>query len=75
MTVPGKLAAALRDLLEEPGRPRHMGEQARQHCLAHFSQDRVVDQILDYYRFVVRHQRSRHPRLAATPRLSAAVSH
>jgi glycosyltransferase involved in cell wall biosynthesis len=75
MTAPGKLAAALRDLLEEPGRPRHMGEQARQHCLAHFSQDRVVDQILDYYRFVVRHQRSRHPRLAATPRLSAAVSH
>ena len=52
MAVPGSLAAALGSLLGDAGRRRVLGDLARQHCLENFAQDRVVDSILDYYRFV-----------------------
>jgi glycosyltransferase involved in cell wall biosynthesis len=58
MKAPGALVKALRTLLCDPERRRSLGEQARQHCLENFSRDRVVDQILDYYRFVRTHDRS-----------------
>jgi glycosyltransferase involved in cell wall biosynthesis len=58
MAVPGALAAALQNLLREAERRGQLGARARQHCVEHFSRDRVVDQILDYYRFVLTHDRS-----------------
>src|SRR5439155_9558231 len=58
MATPGSLAAALQRLLGDPEGRRNLGTRARQHCLEHFSQDRVVDRILNYYRFVLAHDRS-----------------
>jgi glycosyltransferase involved in cell wall biosynthesis len=49
MTAPGGLAAALRDLLADRGRRAEMGRAAREHCLANFSKDAVVDRIVAYY--------------------------
>jgi len=54
MSVSGSLAAALKTLLDDANRRRTCGEQARQHCRESFSQDQVVDQIVDYYQFVLR---------------------
>jgi glycosyltransferase involved in cell wall biosynthesis len=58
MAEPGALVAALRTLFHDPNRRRICGERARQHCLESFSQDRVVNQIVDYYRFVQGHNQS-----------------
>jgi glycosyltransferase involved in cell wall biosynthesis len=57
MAAPGVLAAALHDLVLDPVALRTLGGHARQHCLDHFGRDRVVDQILNYYRFVLTHDR------------------
>lgn len=54
MAEPHQLAAELERLHADPAQRRRLGEQARQHCLANFSRQRVVDQIVDYYRFVLR---------------------
>jgi hypothetical protein len=35
-----------------------MARQARQYCIDHFSVDRVVEQMLEYYHFVYRHNRT-----------------
>ncbi len=58
MSVSGSLAAALKTLFDDANRRRTCGEQARQHCLESFSQDQVVDQIVDYYQFVLGNSRS-----------------
>jgi 1,2-diacylglycerol 3-alpha-glucosyltransferase len=58
MAAPGALAAALQPLLCHHAERRRLGALARVHCVEHFSRDRVVDQILDYYRFVRGHGRS-----------------
>jgi glycosyltransferase involved in cell wall biosynthesis len=52
MAAPGDLAAALVGLLADPARRGEMGRAARAHCLANFSRDAVVDQILAYYQQV-----------------------
>ena len=65
MSVSGALAAALKTLIDDADRRRTCGEQARQHCFASFSQDQVVDQIVDYYRFVLEHGGS-HPAVNPT---------
>jgi len=52
LEVPGSLASALACLLEDPAALARRGLASRRHCLAHFERDRVVDQIIDYYRFV-----------------------
>jgi len=57
MATPGALAAALHRLLVDSETRRDLGTRARQHCLEHFSRDRVVDRILDYYRFVLMRNR------------------
>jgi glycosyltransferase involved in cell wall biosynthesis len=57
MTAPGALAAALRRHLEDPGLPDTLAHKARQYCVQNFSTQRVVDQILEYYRFVLWHDR------------------
>jgi phosphatidylinositol alpha-mannosyltransferase len=53
MAAPGALASALDRLLGDPGRRQEMGARGRSHCVESFGRDRVVDQILDYYRRVV----------------------
>jgi 1,2-diacylglycerol 3-alpha-glucosyltransferase len=58
MSTSGALATALQRLLREPHRRLQLGNRARNHCLDHFSQDRVVDQLLNYYDFVHKHGRS-----------------
>lgn len=63
MASPGALATALCRLLQDGHRRGRLGERARQHCLEHFSRDRVVDQILEYYQFVVAHGRPGGARL------------
>jgi glycosyltransferase involved in cell wall biosynthesis len=52
MAAPGELAAALGELLADHARRTALGTAAREHCLANFSRDRVVDQILAHYRRV-----------------------
>lgn len=53
MATAGSLAGAMRALITDPGRRATLGALAREHCLATFSRDRVVDQIIDYYRRVL----------------------
>jgi glycosyltransferase involved in cell wall biosynthesis len=53
MTAAGALAATFERLLRSPEERRRLSELARQHCLAHFSRDAVVDQILEYYGAVI----------------------
>jgi glycosyltransferase involved in cell wall biosynthesis len=53
MAAAGELASALNALLTDPARRVATGAAARDHCLANFSRDRVVDAILAYYRRVV----------------------
>jgi glycosyltransferase involved in cell wall biosynthesis len=53
MAAPGALAGAMRELVSNASLRATLGMQARQHCLAHFSKDNVVHQILNYYRFVL----------------------
>jgi glycosyltransferase involved in cell wall biosynthesis len=57
MATPGVLADALQGLLRQGTRRQRLGELARQHCLEDFGRDRVVDQILDYYQFILSHDR------------------
>lgn len=52
MAAPGELASALGELLAAPARRATTGRAARDHCLANFSRDAVVDSILAYYRLV-----------------------
>lgn len=54
MAAPGELAAALGELLSDASGRTATGRAAREHCLANFSRDAVVDQILAYYRRVAR---------------------
>jgi glycosyltransferase involved in cell wall biosynthesis len=70
MARPGALAAALEPLLGDPPRRRRLGAQARWRCLEHFSEGPVVDQILDYYRFVLGPNR---PGPSAAPPASVAA--
>lgn len=53
MDRPGALAERLAEWLTTPETIATLGGRAREHCLANFSQDRVVDQMLEYYRFVM----------------------
>ncbi len=48
----GALQTALSQLVPDHSRRYQLGQQARGHCLEHFSRDRVIDQILAYYRVV-----------------------
>ena len=57
--APGALADGLRGVLTEAGLRRDLGARARAHCRATFGVDRVVVQILDYYRFVATRARRR----------------
>src|SRR5207249_4899153 len=52
------LATALGSLITDPERCKQLGLLARDHFLAHFSRDRVVDQVLAYYQFVHTHGRA-----------------
>jgi glycosyltransferase involved in cell wall biosynthesis len=51
----GGWAEAVAPLLRTPTQRAALGQQARAHCLQHFSRDRVVAQILDYYNSVLGH--------------------
>jgi len=86
MTAPGVMTATLvRFLTDRPTRQR-VGQWARAHCLRRFSRDTVVDQILDYYRFVLADGRgdsrqaaprvlSKVPTASAVPSSHAEVIH
>lgn len=52
MAAPGALADALAGLLAGRDRRLGTGAAARDHCLANFSRDAVVDRILEYYQEV-----------------------
>jgi glycosyltransferase involved in cell wall biosynthesis len=54
MTLKGALAAAWSDLIQHPEDRHQMGNAAREFCEHNFGKDRVVDQILAYYDFVLR---------------------
>jgi 1,2-diacylglycerol 3-alpha-glucosyltransferase len=53
MERPGALAEALETLVSDDTRRKDLGQKARHHCVEHFSRDVVIDQYLDYYRFVL----------------------
>ena len=70
MEAAGALASALARLLEDPTALARRGLASRRHCLANFDRDRVVDQVLDYYRFV-----GARGRRAAAPDSQATAEH
>jgi glycosyltransferase involved in cell wall biosynthesis len=49
----GNLAEAFQTLLSDRQLLKTLGTEARQHCVEKFSRDVVIDQYLDYYRFVL----------------------
>jgi glycosyltransferase involved in cell wall biosynthesis len=55
MAERGALAEALAQLVSNNEQQRQLGERAHQYCVAQFSHTPVVNQILEYYRFVVAH--------------------
>jgi 1,2-diacylglycerol 3-alpha-glucosyltransferase len=55
MASTGELAATLAALLGNADRRAVLGAQAREHCVAEFGRDRVIDRLLEYYRFVLAH--------------------
>ena len=57
LSVPGNLATAMIELLDDKTLCDQMGVAARQHCCDQFSEEVVVDQILDYYHRVVDRKR------------------
>lgn len=57
MAAAGELAVAIAALAADRDSRATLGAEARRHCVANFSRDRVIDQILDYYRFVLSHDR------------------
>jgi glycosyltransferase involved in cell wall biosynthesis len=52
MAGDGHLSIVLRELLVNPTNRTKLGRGARDHCLANFSRDAVVEQILRYYQNV-----------------------
>jgi glycosyltransferase involved in cell wall biosynthesis len=57
MATPGALAQEIVALANDHPRRHELGKLAREHCIANFSADRVVDQILDYYEVVAGNRR------------------
>jgi 1,2-diacylglycerol 3-alpha-glucosyltransferase len=53
MSQTGMLAATLGLFAQDVGRSRHLGQLAREHCVANFSRDRVVNDILAYYQIIM----------------------
>jgi glycosyltransferase involved in cell wall biosynthesis len=60
MSAPGELADAIARLAGDRDHRAVLGCEARRHCVENFSRDKVVDQILGYYRFVLSHDRAAH---------------
>jgi 1,2-diacylglycerol 3-alpha-glucosyltransferase len=58
MEAPGALAAVIGELLSDGPRRQALGRLARQHCVENYGVERVVDRILDYYHFVLTHDRA-----------------
>jgi glycosyltransferase involved in cell wall biosynthesis len=57
METPGALADGMLHLLLHEDLRKDLGRKGREYCLATFSRDRVIDQILSYYNFVLTHDR------------------
>lgn len=57
MAARGALAQAMDGLLRQADRRRALGELARRYSVENFGRDRVLDRILDYYQFVLDHDR------------------
>jgi glycosyltransferase involved in cell wall biosynthesis len=73
MATPGELAATLNKLLSDAQRRARLGAAARRHCDGQFSRERVVDQIDNYYPFVLSHPAARaRGERRDEPRLSLA---
>ncbi len=53
MSREGTLAGAIGTLASDVPLRHHLGDRARRNCLANFSPDHVIQQILGYYRFVL----------------------
>jgi glycosyltransferase involved in cell wall biosynthesis len=75
MAAPGALAAELADLVDHPGKRRTLGRHARSHCEQNFSRDKVVSQIMEYYRFVLADAASHAPDRPLAPGNWVAPSH
>lgn len=69
MATPGALASTLRRLLEQESFRKASGIEARRHCVENFGRDRVVDQLMEYYEFVMSHDRQ--PATSARATVSA----
>jgi 1,2-diacylglycerol 3-alpha-glucosyltransferase len=65
MAAQGALTAALESWIGSPQSRANSGREGRQHCVNHFGRERVIEQILDYYQFVLTHDRLPASRAAA----------
>ncbi|MCC9599512.1 glycosyltransferase family 4 protein [Stieleria sp. JC731] len=57
MTRQGVVTESLHQLLHQPEQLAELGAVARSHCCSQFGTDAVVDQLLEYYRFVAKDQK------------------
>jgi 1,2-diacylglycerol 3-alpha-glucosyltransferase len=69
----GGLRAVLEQLARDHGTRRRRGDLARQHCVENFSQQRVVDQILDYYDVVMDRRPANEPKVSPVRRSSSST--
>ncbi len=53
MNEAGALASTLREWINDEPQRRQLATLARKHCQENFGRDRVVDQILEYYDFIM----------------------
>jgi len=53
LSCPGELAKVIAQLTDNPAWRAELGRLAREHCLANFGREAVVDQILSYYNRVL----------------------
>jgi 1,2-diacylglycerol 3-alpha-glucosyltransferase len=63
MAAPGALAGEIARFCDDPAERTALGRAGRVHCCGNFGRDAVVDQILEYYRFVIQHQKARRTAL------------
>jgi len=75
MSQTGALAQSLYSWLGDASRRQKLGALARQHAVEQFSRQKVVDQIVDYYRFVLTHDRSHSMVATAAPEGSQVGDH
>jgi glycosyltransferase involved in cell wall biosynthesis len=74
MAARGALSDVINKLARDPNLRQQTGTAARRHCVLNFSRDRVLSQILEYYRYVLTPRSSATFDRVAAPSVDSAIS-